>query len=1275
MKQNSKNEKIRIGNNSIVSEIKSKPADEVTELAESIINTVREPLLILDKDLRVVKASRSFFDFFKVSFEETIGALIYDLGNRQWDIPKLKELLETILPEKTTFDNYEVEHNFAGIGNRVLLLNARQIERVLGKEKIILLAIEDITKRKHLEESLSETSRMTSEYLDILVNHAHFPIIIWDASFVITRFNNSFEKLSGYDISELMGKKIDFLFPENKRESTLKLLENSLGEEKFEIIEIDILRKDKEIRTVLWDSANVFDKEGKLIITTIAQDITKRKQTEDALKESGEIFNRFMENSPYYVFFKDKNIRALRLSANYERMLGKPLKSLLGKTTDELFPSELSKKMIEVDKEILNRRETVIVEEEFNGRYFTTIKFPIIINDEPRYLAGFTTDITERKQAEEALLNSEAKFRSYVNDSPQGIFVVNAKGQYIDANEAALNQIGCSKEYLLQKTIADILPKEELEKGLNHFNKLVKEGKSVGEFSLLKTNGEKIYVILDTVKISDDQFLGFSTDITERKRSEEALQKSEERYRSVTQSANDAIITTDSKGIIIDWNKGAQKIFGYLETEISGKKLDTIIPKDDLAEHIKNRERTEKDGEQSVVGKTVELQGLHKNGRVFPIELSLAEWEIPSGKFFTGIIRDITERKHNEAEILMLAHSLRSISECVSITDPEDKILFVNESFLKTYGYEEDELIGKQISIVRSQNNPPEFVEKILSATIREHWKGELLNIRKDGSEFPVYLSTTVINDKAGKPLRLIGIASDITAQKQMVDDLLKLSRAVEQSPASIVITDIKGNIEYANPKVTETTGYQFSELQGKNPRIFGTREKSTYEYKVLWDTISSGKEWFGEFHNKKKNGELFWESASISAIKNNRGEVIHYLAVKEDITEKKKMNDELISSKEKAEEMNQLKSNFLANMSHELRTPLVGILGYSDIIRQEPVSPEIRVMAETIFKSGNRLMETLNLILDLSRLETEKKDIRFQNVELVNKTKEIITLFRETAYKKGLSLISTFSSESIIINFDERAYYSILNNLINNAIKFTSEGSVTISLSLYNNTVELKVTDTGIGIAKNNYQSIFDEFRQASEGHNRNFEGSGLGLSITKKFVEKYGGTITVDSEVGKGSTFIVLLPVNKIVEIAKKPTASEMHSSTKFPEPKLLKPLGLVVDDDPLIFQFMTKYLIDYVVLETTVSAEIAFKMLKKKKYDIIFMDINLMRGIDGKKAASMIRLMEGYESTPIIAATAYAMAGDKEEFISAGCSHYLPKPFNKKEVIEVVIEAFKQ
>src|ERR1035437_4737806 len=188
-------------NNRSISKIKLKPADEVSKLAENIINTVREPLLLLDKDLRVVKASHSFYDFFKVSSDETIGTLIYDLGNHQWNIPKLRELLETILPRKATFENYEVEHDFSTIGKRIMLLNARQIERALGKEKIILLAIEDITERKEIETVLEKTRKELavikktadeeSEFSENLINTVREPLIALDKDLRVVKASRS----------------------------------------------------------------------------------------------------------------------------------------------------------------------------------------------------------------------------------------------------------------------------------------------------------------------------------------------------------------------------------------------------------------------------------------------------------------------------------------------------------------------------------------------------------------------------------------------------------------------------------------------------------------------------------------------------------------------------------------------------------------------------------------------------------------------------------------------------------------------------------------------------------------------------------------------------------------------------------------------------------------------------------------------------------------------------------------------------------------------------
>ena len=278
-----------------LAEIK-KTADELNKFTKNIIDTVREPLLVIDEDLRVIKASRSFYKFFRVTADETIGKLIYELGNHQWDIPKLRELLEKIIPEKNSFDNYEVEHHFSTIGRRVMLLNARRVKRAFGQEKVILLAIEDITERKGKEDTLKETHRATSDSLNILLNHTHAPIIIWDASFVIKRFNRKFEQLSGYDSAEVIDKKIDFLFPKGKIAATLELLKNHLDDEQ-EVAEIDILTKENTIRTVLWSSSRILDEKGKNIIATISQDITSRKRLEDRLSLLETRYRRLFESA------------------------------------------------------------------------------------------------------------------------------------------------------------------------------------------------------------------------------------------------------------------------------------------------------------------------------------------------------------------------------------------------------------------------------------------------------------------------------------------------------------------------------------------------------------------------------------------------------------------------------------------------------------------------------------------------------------------------------------------------------------------------------------------------------------------------------------------------------------------------------------------------------------------------------------------------------------------------------------------------------------------
>ncbi|MBA4251970.1 MAG: hypothetical protein C0442_09655 [Chlorobiaceae bacterium] len=381
-----------------------------------------------------------------------------------------------------------------------------------------------------------------------------------------------------------------------------------------------------------------------------------------------------------------------------------------------------------------------------------------------------------------------------------------------------------------------------------------------------------------------------------------------------------------------------------------------------------------------------------------------------------------------------------------------------------------------------------------------------------------------------------------ITLEKKRTDDkIAQLSQAVEESPVSVVITDPNGFIEYVNLTFTEVTGYSLDEVIGRKPSILKSEFQNDQVYKELWETITAGGNWSGELLNKKKNGELFWELVSISSIKNLRGEITHYVGVKDDITKAKKYEEELLIAKEKAEEMNRLKSNFLSNMSHELRTPLIGILGYAEILSEEVIHDSQKNMILRILDGGKRLSTTLNMILDLARVESNKMEIMINDFHVNDILKTEVYLFYAPAKLKNLKLDLVISNNDCYIAVDEKIFSSIISNLINNAIKYTHEGGITVQVDkiIYESKkyCEIKIIDTGIGIPQDSLSVIFDEFRQVSEGYSRHFEGTGLGLTITKRFVELLNGKIFVESEVGKGTTMSVIFPiVDKPAKLKKK-------------------------------------------------------------------------------------------------------------------------------------------
>ena len=372
----------------------------------------------------------------------------------------------------------------------------------------------------------------------------------------------------------------------------------------------------------------------------------------------------------------------------------------------------------------------------------------------------------------------------------------------------------------------------------------------------------------------------------------------------------------------------------------------------------------------------------------------------------------------------------------------------------------------------------------------------------------------------------------EIAEREQVEIQIRKLSQAVEQSSATVLITDIGGHIEYVNQTFLESTGYSFEEVKGKTPRLLKSGHTSPKEYEVLWETISAGKEWRGEFHNKRKDGTLYWESASISPIRAANGMIVNYLAIKEDVTERKKTERELIQAKEIAEFANSAKTNFLANMSHELRTPLNAIIGFSQMLKDETFGPvgsdNNQEYVGLINDSGEHLLNIITDILDLSKIEAGEDSIDEEIITLPVLAGDCTAMLRDRAVSGKVSLELDIPSKMPALRGDGIKVKQILLNLMSNAIKFTlANGTVTVTFGVDEaRSISMRVADTGIGIAAEDIPNVFNPFEQLEEAMTHSKEGTGLGLALTKRLVELHGGTLLMESEVGKGTTVTVTFP-----------------------------------------------------------------------------------------------------------------------------------------------------
>ena len=377
----------------------------------------------------------------------------------------------------------------------------------------------------------------------------------------------------------------------------------------------------------------------------------------------------------------------------------------------------------------------------------------------------------------------------------------------------------------------------------------------------------------------------------------------------------------------------------------------------------------------------------------------------------------------------------------------------------------------------------------------------------------------------------------------------------------------------------------------------------------------------------------------------------------------------ELAAAKDAAEEMSRLKSAFLANMSHEIRTPLTGIIGFASVLAKE-LPDEHREFAGLIQTSGRRLMEMLNSVLDLAKLEAQQMQLENQRIEMLDEAQKVVEILRSLADDKNLTLeFSTMGiPDPLYVRGDRAAFHRILHNLIGNAIKFTDEGSVTVEAWIEEDRAGLEIKDTGVGMDADFLPHVFEEFRQESSGVMRSHQGSGLGLAITRRLVDLMGGDIDVRSVKGNGTTFRIAFQ-RDLRNVRSEPAKRE--SPTNAPHPRTAPARLLLVEDHTDTQQLLMEVLEDMYEVSVAGQASEAFLLASQRSFDVILMDINLGEGPNGTELLRQLRALPEYAEKPIVAVTAYALPGDRERFLEMGFTAYVSKPFDVDELLRLPLE----
>jgi len=934
-----------------------------------------------------------------------------------------------------------------------------------------------------------------------------------------------------------------------------------------------------------------------------------------------------------------------------------------------------------------------------------------------------TSGLFESKRSSEGEIHSDTRF-DWLDYSQTATLLSDKTGIILRVNKAFYSLTGLSGEELYQKEVTHLIANSEHPENVvltaNHAGAMSAVLKCIENQALschftketIKPDGSSIFIVYrffpdpspsgttqyETVSPSSPASIEYHT-----------LSDISLHNKTILETIPDLLVLFDSQANVIDVNQNPNFAIPYMGKLIKNDNLQLILPE-------KSHDILEKFREATLSGRPQTFyQTIEYGGKKRHLEYRLVSVE---DNRLLAIIRDITDLKETEEALSLSQERLNHMQQISGIgswdATFDEKTVILTWNFFELLGIETPQTAIMPEHINHYDLIHPEDLDacrKVIEDAIssgKDSYRAEYRIIDGRKNIRHLYTEARLEFNSGGSLKRWTGTIHDITTRKiaeslkasafqisQLIHSQHNLSHLMEAihriiaslMPAPNLLVALIDNDDHKInfPYCIDPAGIPDAETADKGliGYVLGSGEPLLVsasaidlmiQEKIILKPVHIPESWLGvplKTHDRVLGVLVLQSYTPDITYGEDEKNILIFVSEQIALSIQRIGSDEaLVNAKNEAEESSRLKSSLLANMSHELRTPMTGILGFSEILLEELEEERLKVMASTIFKSANRLMSTLNSIMDLSAIESNIDSLKIKPVVVKSVFLPLLRNLHSIAGDKGLYL-RTALPPTINVLADEKLLGQLLHHLLDNAIKFTIDGGISVSAYVNDRNKSeaiIRISDTGIGIAPEHHKLIFEEFRQVSEGLSRTFEGSGLGLALCVKIARLINARLWVDSVPEKGSDFYIglpyILPDTFETEPEQEPVrAINTQRLSRGPVPEVL-----IVEDNEINRRLAALYLRELCNTEMAENGYVALEKIKRKTYDAILMDINLGAGPNGMSIANQVRTLENYKNTPIIAVTGYTMQGDREKLLSNGCSHYLAKPYDKKTLLRL-------